>query len=265
MIHIERNRIDENGNDIKPSDDWFEKAAYATNIAIEQRENHEADGNIYGSDEVRAALEKLFYDKCAYCESKISGTHDWNVEHFRPKGRVAERPDHTGYYWLTYDWNNLYPACTHCNQRRKDKPRWGDLRYANTGGKADQFPLEDEQVRAMHPTDEIANEKNLLLDPCKDNIEKCFTFDITGDIHSLDNNGEATIEICHLKRRRLKIPRRDKINLIIGLLTLYNKLSANSDALTELKQIIEMLLSNNCEFAGTVRYVNNNKEEFPII
>ena len=73
MIHIERNRIDENGNNIKPSDDWFEKAAYATNIAIEQRENHEADGNIYGSDEVRAALEKLFYDKCLIVSRKLVG------------------------------------------------------------------------------------------------------------------------------------------------------------------------------------------------
>jgi len=264
MIHIERNRTDENGNDIKPSAEWFRKAAQATNIAIEEGENHKAKPDIYGSNEVRASLEKLFYEKCAYCESKISATHDWNVEHFRPKGRVAERSDHPGYYWLTYNWNNLYPACQHCNQRRKDKPQWGDLRYANTGGKMDQFPLEDEETRAMHPTKKIANEKNLLLDPCKDNTEKCFAFDITGDIHSLDNNGEATIEICHLKRRRLKTPRCDKINLIIRLLTLYNKLSANSDALTDLGQIIKMLLSNNCEFAGAVRYVNNNQEEFPI-
>ena len=164
MIQIKRNRKDENGNDIKPSDDWFEKAARATTIAIEQRENHIADRNIYGSNDVRAALEKLFYDKCAYCESKISGTHDWNVEHFRPKGRIAERPEeHPGYYWLTYDWYNLYPACQHCNQGRKDKPRWGDLRYATTGGKADQFPIEDEQTRAMHPTDKIANEALIKL------------------------------------------------------------------------------------------------------
>ncbi len=155
MIYINRIRNDENGVPIRPPDKWFELAEAETAKAIREKKNHNANKNIYAHDLVRAALAKLFYDKCAYCYSEITATDDWDVEHFRPKGRVAERSAHPGYYWLTYNWKNLYTSCTHCNQRRKDKPRWGDLRYARAGGKMDQFPLEDETTRAMSHEENI--------------------------------------------------------------------------------------------------------------
>ena len=42
-----------------------------------------------GQTLVRVALGKLFFDKCGYCEYKLART-DLNIDHYRPKGRVAE-------------------------------------------------------------------------------------------------------------------------------------------------------------------------------
>ena len=266
MIFINRNQQDENGKLIVPNNNWFTKAEAATQDAINDPENHQFNTNLYGHDSVRAALEKLFHDKCAYCESPLEG-HD--AEHFRPKGRVAENRHHPGYYWLVYEWKNLYPSCIHCNQRRKDKPRWGDLKYGITGGKLDQFPLEDENTRAMTPEDDIKLEKNLLLDPCNDDPSLYLTFGIDGQILSIDNNdrGNTTIEICHLTRRRLKDKRKVKVSETIELVKLIKKLenAGQNCAAQELSSFMEKnFLADGCHFAAVSRSAKNNPDAFDI-
>ena len=125
MIRIVRDRLDETGKPIRPDAAWFALAATSKAQALQDGAGHQILASVYTADAVRQALEKLFHDKCAYCEGKSIGQADWDVEHFRPKGSVAERDDHPGYYWLAYEWENLYPSCKHCNQKRKDRPRWG--------------------------------------------------------------------------------------------------------------------------------------------
>ena len=62
---------------------------------------------------------------------------------------LAKRPDHPGYYWLVYNWKNLLPACTHCNQYRIARPRWRES--INTrGGKSTHFPVKFENKRVMN-------------------------------------------------------------------------------------------------------------------
>ena len=164
MIYIDRDSFDENGLAIRPNDDWFNDAAIATEQAIEDGRRHEVT-DLYKHPQVRMALERLFHDKCAYCEWQLTGGADWDIEHFRPKGRVAEREDHPGYYWLAYTWWNLYPSCAHCNQKRKDKARWADPVELPAAGKLDQFPLHDESTRVMSPTnnDHLLGEHTLLI------------------------------------------------------------------------------------------------------
>ena len=235
MIYIERESVDEHGRRICPSDDWFSDSEAAIERAILERDGHEID-DLYKHVQVKTALEKLFHDKCAYCEWKITGGSDWDVEHFRPTGRVAERKDHPGYYWLAYTWPNLYPSCTHCNQRRKDKPRWADSTELPAAGKLDQFPLQDESTRVMSPddNDHLPDEQKLLIDPCYDNPEEYLGFDPKGRIFSLDDNpyGEATIKVFNLKRRRLSDLRREKLELAIEILKLAQKYEreGNEDA-----------------------------------
>ena len=95
--------------------------------------------------EVKAELAKLSNDKCWYTESKQQGT-DTDVDHFRPKKRVAEVKDkdnpHPGYWWLAFDLANYRFSCIYANRRRRD------IESGDVGGKADHFPLVDEGKRA---------------------------------------------------------------------------------------------------------------------
>ncbi len=268
MIYVQRDRMDEAGEVIRPNNAWFERAATASAKAIAEKDNHEANKAIYAHTEVRKALEHLFHDKCAYCESKITATADWDVEHFRPKGGVAEREDHLGYYWLTYELYNLYPSCQHCNQRRKDRPRWADPTELPAGGKADQFPLVDESTRAMEPSDDVYAEHTLLIDPCFDDPENYLGYDPTGQIFSLNDNpyGERTIDVLHLSRRRLTIPRSEMVQTVRFVLKLIANvaIAANASAAKDLKAFLENIQAGKSQHAGIARYVARHPAEFGV-
>jgi len=263
LIHIDRNRSDEQGRPIRPDNAWFEKAQ------ANPAKAGEVDPGIYADDRVKAALEKLFHEKCAYCETRITAPADWDVEHFRPKGRVAERSDHPGYYWLAYAWSNLFPSCQHCNQRRKDRPRWGDLQYAEAGGKEDQFPLADEGTRAMGSRDDPKREERLLLDPCEDQPENHLRYAVDGQIVAVagDRQGEVSIEVFHLARRRLRDARREVILATIFDLKAIRKFEAEGqvEAAAEFRRHLEtFLLPDRCQYAGAARAVVRDPDAFGV-
>lgn len=271
MIPVQRNQTDKVGAVIKPNDAWFRLAADRTARANEERETHVADRTVYAHAEVRRALERLFLDKCAYCEVKVEALE---VDHFRPKGRVAEREDHPGYYWLTYAWENLYPSCQHCNQWRRDRPRWGDTAELPAGGKADQFPLLDESSRAMGREDDIHAEQRLLLDPCLDDPEEYLGYDPTGQIFSLGDPlgestsdvGSRTIDVLHLKRRQLKTFRREVIVVVTAVVKLVANVAvvANTGAGSDLKALLKTMKADGSGHAGVARYVAEHPAMFGV-
>ena len=271
MIYINRNRRDKNGKPIRPSKKWFKKARAATERAIEERDAHEWDTGIYASrKEVRAALEKLFFGKCAYCEQPLPEI--WDVEHYRPKSRVAERKnDHPGYYWLGYTWDNMYPSCTNCNRRLKDKPLWDDLRELPAGGKFDQFPLSDEFTRIMsHDDGDISNEATLLIDPCScsDDPESYFKYDPKGQISALGDNprGTESIRVYNLARRRLRERRRKIFRRTATVLKIIEGLQRdgadNKGVLKMSKELLLEMISDGGEHTGVARFVKKNKLVF---
>ena len=137
------------------------------------------------------------------------------MEHFRPKGRVQERPEHPGYYWLTYAWSNLYAACQYCNQRRRDKPTWEDPTEGPAAGKLDQFPLADESTRAMEPGGDLSAEDRLLIDPCEDGPEDYLGYDPDGGIFAIGGapKGGTSITVYALGRRRLAARRQKRFGV----------------------------------------------------
>ena len=70
---------------------------------------------IYADQEVKRRLMEDQYNKCCYCESMFRSTSHGDVEHFRPKQGVRQsrgnRLVYPGYYWLIYEWSNLYYSC----------------------------------------------------------------------------------------------------------------------------------------------------------
>lgn len=267
MIFIERNSVDSSGTPIRPNEDWFQKAKEATDLALNQKENHNPINDIYAHQQVRMALEKLFEYKCAYCENYLEES-GWNVEHYRPKGRVAKRNDHPGYYWLIYEWNNLFPSCIPCNQKRKDLPMWEDKTLGLSGGKADHFPINDENYRAMKPEDPLDNENPLLINPCQDNPEEYLTFDVLGEIIALMDEEKAieSIKTFNLNRKRLKRKRKIIIEVAIEFVKAIEEYKRNRDlTYKEIEKLFEkQCLLNNCVFAASARSVKKFPNNFGI-
>lgn len=263
MIHIARDRVDEAGKPIRPSDHWFRMSGEARDIAEREGKAHSPKESIYAHLQVRLALEKLFHGKCAYCESAIGAVASWDVDHFRPKGRVAERPDHPGYFWLTYEWTNLYPACTLCNQRRHDPPHWDDP-AVGVGGKRDLFPLADEGHRAMAAGADLALESRLLLDPCDDEPQFSLTFDALGHPVGLDPRGEASIEVFHLQRKRLRDLRRRVIEKAIKVVAELRRLAPADPGRPRAEADLEELTREESLYAAAARAVRDNPAAFGI-
>src|SRR5262245_9351354 len=113
------------------------------------------DNSIYAAKEVKDALRDAQHNKCAFCESVVPHISYGNVEHFRPKAgykqRATDEFKRPGYYWLAYEWDNLFYSCELCNQRFKQN----------------LFPLKDGRRRARSHTYDLGKEEPLLLDPCK--------------------------------------------------------------------------------------------------
>ena len=259
MIAVDRERRDPVGVLIRPGANWDARSEKATDSARRDAKDHEARADVYADDEVRAALEELFHGKCAYCGSTAGAT--WDVEHFRPKGRVHERPDHPGYYWLAYAWPNLYAACQPCNQRRRDKPTWGNPTEGPAAGKVDQFPLADESMRAMKPGDDLSAEDRLLIDPCEDDPEGYLAYQPNGQIFARGGapKGETSIEVYALQRKRLVERRREVWDTAVEHLRLIQSLEnagMNEPAATSRKLLEDA--KERGEHAGVVRFVEKN-------
>ncbi|MNY25095.1 hypothetical protein D3C86_1588530 [compost metagenome] len=154
--------------------------------------------------------------KCAYCESSYGAVYDGDVEHFRPKGKVAEKdPPTPGYYWLANEWSNLYLACQHCNQRRKHV--LAGATEAVGYGKLDQFPIAKETKRLKTHTDLLRKEDSsrLLLDPCKDDPTKHLAYeDKEGVVIPLTIKGQKSVEVYVLQRPLLVQERKKQLILL---------------------------------------------------
>lgn len=66
----------------------------------------------YNHPEVKSALKKETYQKCAYCEAKVTDVAHGDIEHVTPKSLNREQ---------TFEWSNLTFSCQICNQNKSAK------------------------------------------------------------------------------------------------------------------------------------------------
>ncbi|MQW33440.1 hypothetical protein [Sinorhizobium meliloti] len=153
--------------DLRLPDTWSAEARCATLAVLGGADASDFD-EVWR--DLKQRLMGLLHDKCWFCESPVTRS-DNAVDHFRPKGRVSDATQpHTGYRWLTFASANFRFACTFCNSRRVD------VENGTAGGKADRFPLLDENARvyevdpaALDFDDLMATvraERPAILDPC---------------------------------------------------------------------------------------------------
>ncbi|MEJ1297804.1 MAG: hypothetical protein RPU64_16585 [Candidatus Sedimenticola sp. (ex Thyasira tokunagai)] len=225
---------------------------------------------------VKSELSKLFNNKCWYTESTQEGT-DTDVDHFRPKKRVAEVKDeknpHPGYWWLAFKLDNYRFSCIYANRRRKD------VETGETGGKADHFPLWKESSRAWCPDDDCDEEQPLLLDPCKASDVALIAFKEDGEAMArfgeekrpkAHKRAEISIELYNLNHTdfvKARISLRDQISKLVADAARYYKKLESGDATHEhayeraIEQLIEYV-DMSAPYSGfCVAYLENYRHE----
>jgi uncharacterized protein (TIGR02646 family) len=73
--------------------------------------------NKYNKKEIRDTLNKMYQNRCCYCESKIGIVDFPHIEHRKPK-RAKNGIPPVPYPESTYDWDNLHLACQKCNNAK---------------------------------------------------------------------------------------------------------------------------------------------------
>lgn len=263
MIRVIRIKRDAQGQLIQPSAGWFRVSAQ-NRTQLENVYNTGGRTFVYNDhyrhQEVKQALEQIFNYKCCYCERKmIDGGFD--VEHYRPKGKPKEcvTNTHFGYYWLVYEWNNLYLACERCNEPRIDRGSWNRVGTGRTAGKHHSFKLSTPASRAIDHNSNLNLEDPLLIDPCNDFPENHLTFDINGNITTVATcpRGQETISVIGLDRHSLIQFRKEVIHkaiehLRVGFEALQN---GNTVMFNREVDLYLRLTKDHSEFSAAVKSI----------
>lgn len=83
-------------------------ATYGSYSNIPEKEKKQLLSH-YKHKDIQDVLFSSSHHKCAFCECKPGESGNIEVEHFEPKSIYPE---------LTFDWNNLLPACRKCNESK---------------------------------------------------------------------------------------------------------------------------------------------------
>lgn len=129
----------------------------------------------------KAALQRAFHDKCAFCEAPMAHVGRAQIEHYRPKQRFPA---------LMFDWENWLLSCGRCNEKK-----WA------------HFP--------------VCGEKPCLLNPAGEDEtpDEHLTF-INAQILPVSERGQVTIRLLGLDRSPLEDERDAWLRHINTLLLL---------------------------------------------
>ncbi len=134
MIKVDRTRIPPPKKFLKTAEAEAQRAVEFYSDPDNLRYGKPFPHRAYRLPDVREALGALFYHKCAFCESKLE---DFDPGLFRPRDMATNyngavtRP---GYWWLAWEWSNLYPICPQC-----------------LSSKASRFPVEGPRATFEQP------------------------------------------------------------------------------------------------------------------
>jgi nucleoside phosphorylase/5-methylcytosine-specific restriction endonuclease McrA len=176
--------------------------------------------------DVMEDLYKVFAGKCAYCEVKVDEGRPDTLTFFRPRQNALQElggtPDPNHYWWLSWEWSNLYLACRECRLAK------GWL-FPTARKKRAEPPSPDTVLQSLLSPDfdwgsrlsiDLQEEESLLIDPCLDKPVDHLSFEETGKVAPRDGSkrGNTTITILDLNRNALLSERREHARKIKGVL-----------------------------------------------
>jgi uncharacterized protein (TIGR02646 family) len=224
------------------------KATEELKNARKGTKHHDFESSIYAHEAVKDALRRAQHDKCAFCESKIAHIGFGDIEHFRPKGAVRQNEEdeleYPGYYWLAYEWNNLFLSCQLCNQKFK----------------RNCFPLRNSKQRIRSHRGNLNRELPLLIDP-SGSPDAHLTFN-EEMIVAKDNSvlGESTIAVLGLNRDELREYRRKLRRVLIAMRNALAEQSKVANPSIEMQQsilhiqsLLAEAITDTAEYAAMAR------------
>ncbi len=240
MIYVDRSRVPIPSHLEEQGKAELERGRKFFSLPKERRAQQRYDFEFDIYQRTKDVLSQLFQDKCAYCESSIGAVGFGEIEHFRPKtqargfeGELA--PDH--YWWLAYEWNNLYLICQLCNRNKRNF-----------------FPVLGERAEPCAVGKALETEKPLLLDPCNDNPEDHLVFDKSGVVAGRTERGRVTIELLGLNRHQLQDARKREAEHALAEFEaeLLRRLVKETPAIEE---VLQALLDSRRPYAAMRRQV----------
>ncbi len=230
--------------------DWIEKAAEESKQ--NKKERTYTKGPVDWSD-IKQAFIDAQNGKCIYCERRIGTDSDkkveWDVEHFRPKGRVTEWEPGTGpasqsgYYLLALDWRNYMASCKRCNSAHK----------------GDRFPIA-KPPRQFNSTDPARLDRELpylpfALGKAADDPEDLITFIGWKPVPkspSLRKRAELVIRFFELDASEDLIEAR--CNAIVAIYTyLRNRDHGDKEAKADARDMLAIVVADRFEHANCAR------------
>lgn len=194
----------------------------------------------YKSEDVKTELKDIQHNKCCFCEAKFVNDF-FHVEHFRPKGRVDKWPkgafSYPGYYWLAYEWTNLFLA----------KGR------TNTSFKRNFFPLSGKITRNRSHL-ETKIESSILIDPGMENPRIHIRF-INEEISGVTPRGRKNIKLLDLRNSEIDEARRTKYVILSALKSSIDLLVAEgvnvaTPAVQDMIQPLRYAITPQAEFSS---------------
>jgi len=160
-----------------------------------------------GTYKTKAIVEKLRmkqHNKCCFSEAKFEIDYP-HVEHFRPKGKIVdydtEADIYPGYYWLAYEWSNLFLCKS----------------VINSTYKKNYFPLVDETQR-NRDHHSVASEDPIIINPGTEDPRLHIQFHLDEPV-GITERGKLNIKLLGLRHPSLEEGRR---KLLILLKTIHD-------------------------------------------
>jgi uncharacterized protein (TIGR02646 family) len=209
-------------------------------------------------DKTLEHLKKLFYSKCAYCESPIGPpfssepSPEKNIGRFRPLTGARQldgESDPAWYQWLAFEWENLYLVCTTCER-----------------SKGNIFPVYRKRAAIGVISEALKDEAHLLLDPCIDIPWRYLEFLGDGTVISRpelsakeerkygpNDRGKITIDVLGLNRASLVEARLARFREIDSFLDETSAELAINPVKIDLAQGLRMFVYDDTPFTEASR------------
>ncbi len=222
-----------------------ENTIHKRELCIKNQSYNKKFNQRFKQKDIKESLSKIYRQKCAFCEQKITKCIDNNleecsstVEHYRPKSQ---------YYWLAFSWDNLLWCCNGCNQK-----------------KGNSFEVENSQVEYneefkdnIHTSANLYHtiEKPKMIHPEIESVIDKLEFN-SGIINSEDTRVQYTIKTCHLDRDSLNEKRQTLIDDFVEAIN--NKRLKNEPIQDILQKWIDDLKKREKEFIALRYWILKN-------